>query len=75
MLLGVVGGSGGETTELVFLSISVIGVVTLLICTLLFIFRFYLIKEKWYWFLLLVAISIAESSIINWNIVLSSFTR
>jgi hypothetical protein len=65
ILYGVFGGSGGETTEGVFMVISLTGLVTILGAVALAL-NFKLFKSKWYWLLLLIFAGILESILYNW---------
>ncbi len=69
-LYGFFGGTGGETTEGVFLGIAFVGISTVIICIILIFFQFDLFKSRWYWFLIILAIGIAEASIVDWKTIL-----
>ncbi len=69
ILYGIFGGSGGETTAGVFLGIAFVGVTTSIVCLVLPFFQFDLFKSKWYWFLLLIGIGVAESSLVDWKVI------
>ena len=70
ILYGIFGGTGGETTAGVFLGVAFTGVLTVLACIVLPFFFIELFKTKWYWFLVLVVIGIAEASIVDWKTML-----
>lgn len=70
ILYGIFGGSGGETTEGVFLGIAFVGILTIIICIIFSFHRFDLFKSRYYWFLILLAIGIAEASIVDWKTIL-----
>jgi hypothetical protein len=67
ILFGISGGSGGETTSGVFYGIAFTGVMTIIASAILTVVQWEIFKSKWYWILLLMAIGISESSIINWK--------
>ena len=64
LLYGIFGGSGGETTESVFNTITYTGIFSILGLILISIFNFKTILKNWHWTLLIILISILEIKIL-----------
>lgn len=59
-MYGVLGGSGGETTEGVFLIISYTGVFSIIMLFILGLINIKVFLKEWYWVLLILLISLLE---------------
>ena len=69
LLYGIFGSSGGETT----IGIASVGVLTVIMSFALSFLQLDLFKSKWYWFLILSIIGIAEASIVDWETIYRIF--
>lgn len=68
ILFGISYGSGGETTEMVFLMIGIDGALSLALCIFILICRRDLIGSSWLSYCLLCLLAIAESTLVKWDV-------
>jgi hypothetical protein len=62
------GAPSGDATTVIFVGISVLGLLSIAISLILFFLKNGHYRGKWYWLVLLIILGIFEMSMLNWEV-------